>query len=93
MKRVAIDEAPMAVKEFVQSLPLDGGGVQLELGGHVVCTVVPAADRADRDARALLERGRELVRRSRERNKDIPTATVEREVRRAVNEVRQRKAQ
>ena len=40
----------------------------------------------------LLQRGRELVRRTRERNSNVPEQVIEEEVNRAVDEVRGRNA-
>lgn len=91
MKRVPIDAAAANVKDFVRALPLDCGGVDLELEGRVICTVLPPDRPAVGDSLALIERGRELVRRSRERNRDVPAQTIEREVREAVEQVRRQK--
>jgi hypothetical protein len=51
-----------------------------------------AADVLSADQSALLARGRELVRRARERNEAVPAAVIEREVAQAVDEVRHRGA-
>ena len=49
-----------------------------------------AADQSSTDQAALLARARELVRRARERNRDVPGDVIERDVARAVDEVRGR---
>jgi hypothetical protein len=88
MRRVALDSTTPAVQEFLQALPPEP--VELELGGQVVCTVIPPqAD--DADTSALIERGRQLVGRSRQRNKGVSAAELKQEVRQAVDEVRHRK--
>jgi hypothetical protein len=91
MKRVALDAAAEAVRSFVQSLPMDPGGVALELQGRVLCTVIPPEGFSGLEKAELLRRGRELVRRSRNRNEGVPIRTIEREIRGAVDEVRRRK--
>jgi hypothetical protein len=88
MTRIAIDNAGAAVKQFIQSLPMESGAVELELDGHVVCRVMPPGLLPESEKAALLRCGRELVERSRQRNSDTPARVVEGEVRRAVQEVR-----
>jgi hypothetical protein len=55
----------------------------------VICKVVPPHEEIEN---ALIERGRELVRRARERNRGVPAQVIEREVRDAVETVRRRKS-
>ena len=90
MIKVSLDHASTPVREFVQSLPIDQGGVELELNGAIVCMVVPppTMDRA-----TLLERGRELLRRAQERNRGVSEEAIEREVEAAIEEVRARRRQ
>ena len=93
MQRVTIDDADLGVKEFIRSLPLQEGGVELELEGRVICSVVPpGSELSEAEKAALLQRGRELVRRSRRRNLGVPEQLIEEEVARAVDEVRGRGA-
>ena len=42
---------------------------------------------------ALIERGRQLLRKSRDRNREVPARVIEREVQAAVDEVRSRQQQ
>jgi len=93
MKRLVLDSATAAVKKFIRSLPIEGDGVQLELEGQVVCTVMPPSALTDAEKTVLIERGRELVRRSRQRNEGVPAGTIEQEVHQAVDQVRRRKKQ
>ena len=51
-----------------------------------------AAEGFSADQAALLARGRELVRRARDRNQNVPADVIEREVTQAVEEVRRRGA-
>ena len=93
MERVTIDSASPGVKEFIRSLPLQGGGVELELEGQVICNVIrPGGELSENEKAILFLRGRELVRRSRQRNLDVPQRVIEEEVGRAVDEVRRRGA-
>jgi hypothetical protein len=90
MIRINLDATVPAVKEFFRRLPLSPDGVELELEGQVVCTVSPPFSKAEKNA--LIERGRELVRRARERNKNVPSAVLQREVEEAVAQVRLRRS-
>ena len=90
MIKVSLDHASAPVREFVQSLPIDQGGVELELNGAVVCMVVPPTTM---DRATLLERGRELLRRAQERNRGVSEEAIEREVEAAIEEVRARRRQ
>lgn len=55
-----------------------------------VTTRTGRAGERSRDAATLVARGRELVRQARERNRDVPADVIERDVERAVDEVRGR---
>ena len=93
MQRVTIDGAGSGVKEFIRSLPLQAGGVELELEGRVICNVVPpSSELSEAEKAILLQRGRQLVRRSRQRNSGVPERVIEEDVARAVDEVRQQRA-
>jgi len=93
MQRVTIDGAGSGVKEFIRSLPLQAGGVELELEGRIICNVVPpGSELSEAEKAILLQRGRELVRRSRQRNSGVPERVIEEEIARAVDEVRRRGA-
>jgi hypothetical protein len=93
MKHLNIDQEDERVKQFVRTLPLEPDGVDLALEGRVICTVVKPAQFTALEKQALIERGRELVRRARHGNKDVPVKVIEREVQQAVDEVRHRKRQ
>lgn len=91
MKRVKLDSAPKAVKEFVRGLPVGGHGIELELNGHVVCKIIPPSQLSEEEKAALIKRGRELIQRARERNKGVPAKVLALEARQAVDEVRRRR--
>ena len=88
---ISLDRENDLVKQFVRSLPIEADGVALELDGRVVCKVVPAF--SETDTQRLIARGRELVRRARERNRGVPARVIECEVQEAVKEVRRRSSQ
>ncbi len=88
MKRMVLDTADVAVKEFVRSLPSAAEALELELSGRVVGVFLPSAGQSVINQVALLARGRELVARVRERNTGVPDEEIEREVDAAVKEVR-----
>ena len=85
MKRMVLDTADDAVKEFIQSLPSADEALELELSGRVVGVFFPPAGRFVANPAAILERGRELVARARERNAGAPDVEIDREVDAAVN--------
>ena len=91
MKRINIDAATSAVREFVRALSTEADGVELELDGKVVCEVLPAHSLSAAERAALIARGRELSRRARARNQGVPSRTIEREIGDAIDEVRRRK--
>ena len=90
MTHISLDRESDLVKQFIRSLPIQTQGVDLELEGRVVCKVIPPFEEAEKVA--LIERGRELVRRARERNRGVPARVIEHEVRDAVDAVRRRKS-
>src|SRR5262245_22507423 len=91
MKRVKVDTATADVKQFVRGLPIDKGGVELELDGKVVCEVLPPRTVSPAERAALISRAREIGVRSRARNQGVRARVIEREVQNAVDEVRRRK--
>jgi hypothetical protein len=93
MKRIILDQATPAIREFVRRLPIGRNGVELELAGRVIGKLVPPSSAAETDKAKLIARGRALVAKARARNKGISAATVEREIREAVDAVRGRQRQ
>jgi hypothetical protein len=91
LTHISLDQASDSVKQFICSLPIDPAGVILELDGRVICKVVPPFEEAEKQV--LIERGRKLVRRVRERNRGVPAQVIEREVREEVEEVRRNPVQ
>ncbi|MEX2120209.1 MAG: hypothetical protein WD847_11495 [Pirellulales bacterium] len=91
MHRIKLDTAPPQVRQFLEDLPLDQGGVELELNGRVLYQVIPPHQLSDAQREAILAEGWELIRAAQERNKGVPANVIEREVREAVDEVRRRR--
>src|SRR5262245_6169111 len=93
MKRINVDNAAPAVKEFLRRLPLSANGVELELGGRIIGKLIPPSELSQGEKAALMARGKELVQRARQRNRGVSARALQREVDDAVNEVRRRQRQ
>jgi hypothetical protein len=91
MKRVKLDGADNVVQEFARTLAVHREGAQVELEGRVLFKIIPPERFSEAEKAALLQQGRELVRRARERNKGVSAHVLEREVREAVAQVRGKK--
>lgn len=92
MDYISIDAADESVKQFLQSLPIPTGGAVVGLGGQALLQVFPADDTDENLRRSLTERGRALVQRVRERNRNLSPEYIEAEVQAAIEQVRQRNA-
>jgi hypothetical protein len=88
MARLKIDHADRAVKQFARTLRLHRQGLEVELNGRVLFRIVPPAQLSEVEKAALLQQGKQLVRRARARNRGVPTVTIAKEVRQAVQRVR-----
>ena len=91
MKRVNLDKATTAVKQFFRNLPVSAEGLELELDGNVVCEVMPPRSISLLERTALIARVRERAKKSRARNAGIPQRALQSDVDQAINAVRQRK--
>ena len=90
MNRVCLDKESTEIKRFVRRLPIASEGVELELNGKVVCKVVPSSVFADAEKRALVEERWKIIQRVQKRTKGLPPKVIERDIERAVDEVRKR---
>jgi hypothetical protein len=90
MKRLRLENTPRAVQQFVRSLLGRPEVIEFEENGRVLLRILAAPQLSTENKTALLQEGRELVRRARERNRDVPGRTLEKEVRQAVNSVRRK---
>jgi hypothetical protein len=90
MKRMQLKETPHAVQQFVRSLVGHPEVVEFEENGQVLLRILAAPQLSAKRKSALLQEGRELVRRARERNRNVPARTLEQEVKKAVNAVRRK---
>jgi hypothetical protein len=90
MKRMRLENAPRDVQQFVRSLARRPEVIEFEENGHVLLRILAAPQLSTKNKSTLLEEGRELVRRAREQNRDVPSRTLEKEVRLAVNAVRRK---
>lgn len=91
MKKVNLDSAAPAVKKFVKSLPVSAEGVELELNGRVFAKIVPPAQLSDAEKDAYLAEVKDMLRRSRERNKGVTAQEIERDIRAATKTVRRKR--
>ncbi len=90
MKHIAIEEQDERVQHFLQALSREAGGAMLVRAGQPLLRVLPAGALSESERDAVIARGRELVRRARERNRDIPAKEITRKVQLAIDEVRRR---
>lgn len=88
MKRVNVDTASSQVKKFIRSLALDATGVEVTLGGKVVCKIVPPGQLSDADKAGQLAEVRQLLGTARANSKRVPGPVVERNIRNALKTVR-----
>jgi len=85
MKRLHLEKTPPAVRQFVRSLIGHPEVVEFEENGRVLLRILAAPQLTAENKTVLLQQGRELVRAARERNRDVPARTLEKEVRQAVS--------
>jgi hypothetical protein len=89
MKRVSVDTALPEVKKFIRSLPIDANGVEVTLGGNVVCKIIPAGQLSDAQKAAQLGVVRQLLREARANSQRMPATVVEHNIRNALKTVRE----
>jgi hypothetical protein len=91
MKRVNVDTAPLAVRKFIRSLAIEPGGVELSLGGNVVCRVIPPGQLSESEKETQLADVRRLLGEARAHSKSFPPAVIEQNIRNALKTVRGRR--
>ncbi|HMF10982.1 MAG TPA: hypothetical protein VKE94_01715 [Gemmataceae bacterium] len=89
MKRVNVDTSPPAVKKFIRSIAMDEEGVEVTLGGNVVCKIIPPAQLTEAEKAAQLGVLRQLLGQARANSKRLPAAVVERNIRSALKTIRE----
>ena len=89
MKRVNVDTASPQVKKFIRSLELDVNGVEVTLGGSVICKIIPPGQLSEAQKTAQLNIVRNLLAEARSHSKRQPAAVVERTIRSALKKVRE----
>jgi hypothetical protein len=89
MKRVNVDNASPQVKKFIRSLAIDATGVELTLGGNVVCKIIPPGQLSDMEKAAQLNEVRQLLGEARANSKRKPPAQVESTIQSALKTIRQ----
>ena len=88
VQRVKLDKAPKAVKSFFRSLPFERDDVELELDGELLCKISGPNKLSNAEKAALQKKGRALLKRSHERNKDVPVRVIAGEVDHAIRAIR-----
>ena len=91
MQRVSLDHAPPMVTKFLRSLPIEPLGVELELNGSVLCKVLGPQQFTESERVELVKRGRAVLKKANARNRGVSSRSVERDVEKAIEQVRQRK--
>jgi hypothetical protein len=91
MHRINLDVASRSVRDFFHKLPIDREGIEIEIDGKVRFKVIPPEQLSEEEKKSLIDDALRLMRRSQERNKEVPARVIEREIRDAINEVRGRK--
>jgi len=87
MKRLNLQKTPPAVRQFIRSLVGHPEVVEFEENGQVLLRILAAPRLTAESKSLLLQQGRDLVRRARKRNRNVPAQTLEKEVRKAVSAV------
>jgi hypothetical protein len=88
MKRVDLNTAAPEVKKFLRSLTIDANGVEVTLGGNIVCKIIRPGQLSDGEKAARLGAVRQLLGEARANSKRTPAAVVERKIRNALKTVR-----
>ena len=91
MTRISVDAAAPAVKKFIRSLAMDANGVEVTLGGNVVCRIIPPAQLSEAEKTAQLAEVRQLLGKARDNGKLLPPTVIERKIRDALKTVRGRR--
>lgn len=91
MKRVNANTAAPSVKKFLRSLRIAPDGLEVELGGEVLCKIIPPGQLSETEKTARLAHVRELLNRARARSKGVSAEVIERDIRGAIKTVRLRR--
>jgi hypothetical protein len=89
MKRLSVDKAVPAVKKFIRSLAKDTNGVELTLGGNVICRVIPPTQLSDGEKAAQLAEVGKLLGKARANSRRLPATVIEQRIRNGITTVRQ----
>jgi hypothetical protein len=83
-----VDAAAPAVKKFIRSLEIDANGVEVTLGGDVVCRIIPPGQLSDLEKAAQLGEVRQLLSTARKHSERVPATVIERNIRTALKTAR-----
>jgi hypothetical protein len=88
VKRLSVDTASTAVKKFIRSLEIDANGIEVTLGGDVICKIIPPGQLTDKEMAAQLAEVRHLLAGARTNSKRLPAKLAESRIREALKSVR-----
>jgi hypothetical protein len=88
MKRLSVDSATPAVRKFIRSLVKDANGVEVTLGGDVICRVIPPTQLSDAERATQLAELHKLLGKARQNSKRLRGTVIERKIRHALTTVR-----
>ena len=91
MKRLNIDKAPPVVKTFLRDLMVNHEDLELKVDGDLVCKMILPSQFSETEQRNLVQQRWELIRKPRQRNKRVHARSIERNIREAVDLVRQKR--
>ena len=88
MKRLSVDKAPPEVKRFMRTLSIDRAGVEVTLGGNVLCKIIPPGQFSDSEKAAILKDLRQMLSQAHANSKRKPATEVEATIRSALKTIR-----
>jgi hypothetical protein len=91
MTRINVDTASPAVKKFIRSLAIDAKGLEVTLGGKVVCRILPPGQLSETEKADQLAEVRQLLGEARDNSKRLPATAIERNIQSALKTVRGRR--
>jgi hypothetical protein len=88
MKHINLDEQDTSVRQFLESLAGASEDAEVESNGRILLRISPPNLLSSDEKQSLIERRRELMRRARDRTRDMTQDELARFVQDAVDEVR-----
>ena len=92
-QRIDLDTKQEPVQEFIRGLGKVREPVELILDGNLVAKIIPPSEFSDAEKERILDEGWAVVEKARAHTKGIPASLIQKEVNKAVREVRARHGQ